>query len=80
MKPNKLFLEQIFHRYTFKLQEKSIFAILLEWPVNGSVVLSEALVTQGHTQVRYENTNKYFLRMYNKCHKFYDYKLCLHGV
>ncbi|XP_029685679.1 plasma alpha-L-fucosidase-like [Takifugu rubripes] len=37
--------------YTFKPQGKSIFAILLEWPVNGSVILSEPVVTQGHTQV-----------------------------
>lgn len=82
MKPNKWFLEQTFHRYTFRLQEKSIFVILLEWPVNGSVVLSEPVVTQGQTQVRYKNTNTYYLIMYNKCHMFYDYKLCfcLHGV
>lgn len=49
---NKFLMEQIFHRYTFKPQGKSIFAILLEWPVNGSVILSEPVVTQGHTQVR----------------------------
>ncbi|TNN78228.1 Plasma alpha-L-fucosidase [Liparis tanakae] len=36
--------------YTFKPQENSIFALLLEWPNNGSVILSEP-VTQGHTQV-----------------------------
>lgn len=84
MKPIKLYLEQIFHRYTFGLQEKSIFAIFLEWPVNGSVVLNEPVVTQGQTQVRYEDTNThthYFIK-YMKCHKFYDYQLCfcLHGV
>lgn len=84
MKPIKLYLEQIFHRYTFRLQGKSIFAVLLEWPVNGSVVLNEPVVTQGQTQVRYEDTHThthYFIK-YMKCHKFYDYKLCfcLHGV
>lgn len=67
MKPIKLYLEQIFHRYTFRLQEKSIFAILLEWPVNGSVVLNEPMVTQGHTQVRYEDTNTHTL-----FHKVYE--------
>lgn len=74
----------MFNRYTFRPQEKSIFAILLEWPVNGSVVLNEPVVTQGHTQVRYEDTNThthYFIK-YMKCHKLYDYKLCfcIHGV
>lgn len=49
---NKFLMEHIFHRYTFKLHGKSIFAILLEWPANGSVILSEPVVTQGHTQVR----------------------------
>ncbi|XP_068195257.1 plasma alpha-L-fucosidase-like [Antennarius striatus] len=37
--------------YTFKPQKKSIFAILLEWPTKGSVILSEPVVTQGKTQV-----------------------------
>ncbi|XP_068607795.1 plasma alpha-L-fucosidase-like [Brachionichthys hirsutus] len=37
--------------YTFKPQEKSIFAILLEWPNDGSVILSEPVVAQGQTQV-----------------------------
>lgn len=36
--------------YTFKPQEKAVFAILLEWPNNGSVILGEP-VTQGSTQV-----------------------------
>lgn len=68
-KPIKFFLEQIFHRYTFRLQKKSIFAILLQWPVNGSVVLSEPVVTQGQTQVRYEDTHTHtlFQIKYMKC-------------
>ncbi|KAM3595272.1 uncharacterized protein V6R79_020870 [Siganus canaliculatus] len=37
--------------YTFKPQSKHIFAILLEWPADGSVVLKEPVVTQGQTQV-----------------------------
>ncbi|KAG8013150.1 Plasma alpha-L-fucosidase [Nibea albiflora] len=37
--------------YTSKLQEKSVFAILLEWPKNVTVVLNDPVVTQGHTQV-----------------------------
>lgn len=36
--------------YTFKPREKAVFAILLEWPNNGSVILGEP-VTQGSTQV-----------------------------
>lgn len=42
----------IFNRYTSKPQEKAIFAILLEWPNNGSVILKEPVVTQKQTQVR----------------------------
>ncbi|XP_026163933.1 plasma alpha-L-fucosidase [Mastacembelus armatus] len=37
--------------YTSRPQEKAIFAILLEWPNNGSVILGEPVVTQGQTQV-----------------------------
>ncbi|KAK5858012.1 hypothetical protein PBY51_011213 [Eleginops maclovinus] len=37
--------------YTFRPQEQTIFAMFLEWPKNGSVVLSEPLVTPGVTQV-----------------------------
>ncbi|XP_037602464.1 plasma alpha-L-fucosidase [Sebastes umbrosus] len=37
--------------YTFRPQEKSIFATLLQWPNNGSVILNEPVVTQGKTQV-----------------------------
>lgn len=37
--------------YTSRPQEKSIFALLLEWPNNGSVVLNEPVVTQAQTQV-----------------------------
>lgn len=40
------------HRYTFRPQEKTIFAILLEWPDQGSVVLSEPVVTSGVTKVK----------------------------
>uniref|UniRef100_A0A672H7X2 Alpha-L-fucosidase n=1 Tax=Salarias fasciatus TaxID=181472 RepID=A0A672H7X2_SALFA len=36
--------------YTFKPQEKSVFAILLEWPSNGTVTLHEPM-TEGLTQV-----------------------------
>lgn len=50
---NTFLMEYIFHRYTFKPYEKSIFALLLDWPKNGSVILSEPVVTE-HTQVRYE--------------------------
>lgn len=46
------FLHKIINRYTFRPQEKSIFAILLEWPCDGSVILNEPVVTQEHTQVR----------------------------
>lgn len=42
----------IINRYTSRPQEKSVFAILLEWPDNGSVILNEPVVTQGQTQVR----------------------------
>ncbi|MEQ2230063.1 Plasma alpha-L-fucosidase [Ilyodon furcidens] len=37
--------------YTSKPQEKAIFAILLEWPDDGSVILNEPVVTKGQTQV-----------------------------
>nr|XP_046268789.1 plasma alpha-L-fucosidase [Scatophagus argus] len=37
--------------YTSRPQEKSIFAIFLEWLNNGSVILNEPEVSQGHTQV-----------------------------
>uniref|UniRef100_UPI0037E86FA4 plasma alpha-L-fucosidase n=1 Tax=Semicossyphus pulcher TaxID=241346 RepID=UPI0037E86FA4 len=37
--------------YTFRPQEGSIFAILLEWPNDGSVILNEPAVTHGKTQV-----------------------------
>ncbi|XP_042356589.1 plasma alpha-L-fucosidase [Plectropomus leopardus] len=37
--------------YTFRPQEKSIFAALLEWPNKGSVILNEPVATQGQTQV-----------------------------
>ncbi|KAM3871178.1 plasma alpha-L-fucosidase [Diretmus argenteus] len=37
--------------YTSRPQEKTIFAILLEWPDDGSVILHDPLVTQGKTQV-----------------------------
>ncbi|KAG7229126.1 hypothetical protein INR49_013068 [Caranx melampygus] len=37
--------------YTCKAQEKAIFATLLEWPSDGSVILHEPVVTQGQTQV-----------------------------
>lgn len=42
----------IINRYTFRPQEKSIFAVLLEWPNDGSVILNEPVVTQEQTQVR----------------------------
>ncbi|XP_068577952.1 plasma alpha-L-fucosidase-like [Cebidichthys violaceus] len=37
--------------YTCRPQEKSIFALFLEWPNNGSLILNEPVVTQGQTQV-----------------------------
>ncbi|XP_034051312.1 plasma alpha-L-fucosidase [Thalassophryne amazonica] len=37
--------------YTARPQEKSIFAILLEWPKNGTVILHEPVVSQEKTQV-----------------------------
>uniref|UniRef100_A0A3Q1HZB6 alpha-L-fucosidase n=1 Tax=Acanthochromis polyacanthus TaxID=80966 RepID=A0A3Q1HZB6_9TELE len=37
--------------YTSRPQEKSIFAILLEWPNTGAVILSEPVATQGQTQL-----------------------------
>lgn len=37
--------------YTAKPQEKSIFAILLEWPNAGFVILNEPVVTHGQTEV-----------------------------
>lgn len=82
VKPKTIFLEQTFHRYIFRPQGKSIFAVLLDWPVNGSVVLSEPVVTQGQTQVRNENTNTHFLIMFNKCHTLCDYypSFCLYPV
>lgn len=61
----------IINRYTFRQQEKSIFAILLEWPTNGSVILNEPVVTQGHTQVRRDyfrtETTKISLRSSSNC-------------
>uniref|UniRef100_G3PD55 alpha-L-fucosidase n=1 Tax=Gasterosteus aculeatus aculeatus TaxID=481459 RepID=G3PD55_GASAC len=38
-------------RYTFRPKETSLFALLLEWPKNGSVILNEPVVTEGKTQV-----------------------------
>ncbi|KAM6912442.1 plasma alpha-L-fucosidase [Xenentodon cancila] len=37
--------------YTSRPQENSVFAILLEWPDKGSVILSEPVATEGLTQV-----------------------------
>lgn len=47
----------IINRYTSRPQEKSIFAVLLEWPNNGSVILNEPVVT-GQTQVRLDKSVK----------------------
>lgn len=60
------FLHPIINRYTCRPQEKSIFAILLEWPRDGSVILNEPVVTQEHTRVRQDccrtETTKIFMR------------------
>ncbi|XP_060938327.1 plasma alpha-L-fucosidase [Limanda limanda] len=37
--------------YTAKPQEKAVFAMFLDWPSNGSVILHDPLVKQGLTQV-----------------------------
>lgn len=37
--------------YTSRPQEKAIFAIFLEWPIDGTVVLNEPVVVQGRTEV-----------------------------
>lgn len=37
--------------YTSKPQVKAIYALLLEWPSNGTVILKEPVVTVGQTQV-----------------------------
>lgn len=42
----------LFCRYTYRPQEKTVFAVLLQWPDKGSVVLTEPVAVAGVTKVR----------------------------
>lgn len=41
----------LLYRYTWKPQEKAVYAFLLSWPSKGFVILSGPVVSEAKTQV-----------------------------